>query len=648
VSADGRLGWQGLGTTNPDPRALATGKPNLIAAAVQEQAFVLVTRVRRLPNGNLLVCDTGANRLVEMDRKGNTVWQYPDSDLLYQDPDRAANGDDLRKADSLLTLAQIRKPTPLVSRINGPRDVRRYVHDKAVKPTDTHVTVAWQRAVGGPVDLLPFGVTLRWETTTIADSGHNRVIDVHRPLVRIEDIDGLNQATGCSFASGFHYRPDVLVSYQRADTNAWEALPSGQTTDTLVGDDIVLKLDGKPYTKPLSMVAALRYIGPDGHLRDTYAEESPTGANYYNPMNGAHTRELLCAVGNTVPDPYQPAKSLRTVRISAKTPGSTGAVIRNFASLVAGAVVGDTQITVDYASELSVGESVVISYTNAATQATTRETKQIAALTANSYVGGVLVPATVTFTTPLANAYPMPADATQSAPRVTVQRANALAARDAYPDDYARVWQLDTVELRRQGSQGADEIHLLVVDASGVREVPADPARQTTPVFHMEQDEYEQAVRSFRSTVANAANWTAIANRRLAGLSGEEQAARQQTGLAWSSGKDMLFAPMAVARIDPSSGLIPEEEIDRPAYERSVRYLVSQMNTTASADPAARINGKSVPRIHLFEARNVNNLWAIMDNDLDYFVFPDPLGADLPALPGGGYPLTQPLCVVAD
>jgi hypothetical protein len=114
---------------------------------------------------------------------------------------------------------------------------------------------------------------------------------------------------------------------------------------------------------------------------------------------------------------------------------------------------------------------------------------------------------------------------------------------------------------------------------------------------------------------------------------------------AWR--QDSLFAPVAVMRIDPSNG-------DPSADPRQVRYLISQMNGVASSNANTWIDNQSQRRIHLFEARWIDPTrvydrmkptdgWGIIDADLNYFVYPNPLSSEWPNLPGWSYPLTQPL-----
>lgn len=123
----------------------------------QLKGFSHPSRARKLPDGNVLVCDTGNNRVVEIDNTGQVVWQYPDSDM----------------ANSGIA-QQYRTPTPAAQRLRAPMDARRY------RTRTTEIVAGVQR-------------TVDWVTTLIADSGNSRLVEVARPLV-----DGL-------------YRPDLLA-----------------------------------------------------------------------------------------------------------------------------------------------------------------------------------------------------------------------------------------------------------------------------------------------------------------------------------------------------------------------------------------------------------------------------------------------------
>lgn len=220
LNSAGQLAWQAVGMQ---------GKETL--------RFTLLTAVRRLANGNLLLCDTGANRVAEMDRQGQFVWQYPDG------------------APEALGLLE-------------PRDARRYVRENPVEAVYT-----------GEDKLGP--ATVRWENTLIADAGHQRLLEIHRPLVRLD-------------AGEFQYRPELHY------LAAGKPVPLQQTVE-VVADGARLQWDGAP-TPALTFTLALRY--PDA--------EAPADDPV---MAGVRGLEYLAAVAGQAADPAQPRQPLRTVHL---------------------------------------------------------------------------------------------------------------------------------------------------------------------------------------------------------------------------------------------------------------------------------------------------------------------------------------------
>ncbi len=101
--------------------------------------------------------------------------------------------------------------------------------------------------------------------------------------------------------------------------------------------------------------------------------------------------------------------------------------------------------------------------------------------------------------------------------------------------------------------------------------------------------------------------------------------------------QDAGFNPVSVLRLEPR----PRSTMDNPTtYQQQVQYLIGQMNEKASM-----WNGQARKRTHLFTARwvpGVGNGWAIVDAEANYYVYPDPLAAGFPNLPGMTYPLGEP------
>lgn len=468
VDGDGQVSWQASATKGYDPAARTAADEATKGAGVVQQDFTLISRIQRLRSGNILVCDTGGNRVVEMDREGTVVWQYPDSDL-------ALNG----------------TATPANLRLDGPRDARRY--ELVVAAPDGSVSV-------------------HWDVTLIADAGNNRVLEIRRPTVRYAATADL---TDDANIDEYQYLPALTLNGVRM-VQAQEVVADGRT----------ITCNAAPLAVPADFVIARRCPTPAlsadlNGLPDT---------NWV--LNAVRSRQLLAVIGNAVPDPLQPAATLRTAVL---------------------------------------------------------ERADAAALLAIK-----------------APAPPAP------------NGANAFKVRKAFPFDLTTVRQLDFVTLT--ADNGDPVLHVLVVDGTGVREIPWD--NPDAPVFEMRQTEYAAAL--------NAGAWATYRATLAAG----DQAVLD----SWLA-NDKLFAPVAVLRIDPGSAAVA----DQP----NVRYLISQMNTLTPRDDATR-------RIHLFEARYTGppvydpHGWGIIDATNGFYLYPNPLSPDYPNLPGTSYPLAQPVSIDRD
>ncbi len=598
LDSDGQVTWQVSATRDFDPVALMSGNANTRLAGLFQRSLGLVTRVHNLPSTHLLLCDTGANRVVEVDRDGNVMWQYPDSDVTYQDPDTvydAANDVWIPARDSsaspaveLIPIGALRTPTPSVMRLSAPRDVRRYAHDIPM------TAVFWRNTNMG-------AAVVHWETTLITDSGHNRLIEVYRPTVSLALQDAVltykNPNPIFKLATGYQYRPDMYYF------DAAGAKHYLQQHAVVLVDGSAIRYNGAAFGQTLTFTNAMRYRGPDDQLIEVERTvEVPT----LDPaFDSVQTRELLVAVGGTVPDPTTAGAFVRTLRLSVPTPGGV-CVIRNFATLSGAHAAGSTTLIVDYNAEFRVGEAVTIKSTDGTT---TQDLGTVTAVTTNPATGQ----RSLTVTIPLALGY---------ADRSTVLRkaTNALAVRpNSY--DYGGILQLDIVTLLTSPGATTKEAHVMVVDQSGVREVPLDPARQLTPIFELTQTGYTAALQ-------NSAWW---------GVKEATLISTDATKLEnWR--KDTLFAPVSVLREDNGTGTAS-------ADPHQVRYLIAQLNGIAGADGQRRI--------HLYEMRWVNPYnaaegWGIIDSTLNYSLYPDPLSPDYPNLPGWSYPLSQPLAMDRD
>jgi hypothetical protein len=181
------------------------------------KGFSHPTRVRRLPDGNLLVCDTGNNRVVEIDKQGAVVWQYPDSDI----------------ANSIVPV-QYRAPTTENERLLAPTDAQRYR-----RRTTERITVG-----GSPTD-----VTVDWVTTLIADAGNNRLVEAVRPFIEgrynpLPDAGLPNQVypqvvtligPNLGVSRPYYFDPSLALVPQRpANTTSFSTLVPGGTTVMLL------------------------------------------------------------------------------------------------------------------------------------------------------------------------------------------------------------------------------------------------------------------------------------------------------------------------------------------------------------------------------------------------------------------------------
>jgi len=134
-----RMNWVAASAVEYHPDASSAGllniPKNVSYADRQSKGFSHPSRARKVADGNVLVCDTGNNRVVEIDRTAQVVWQYPDSDI-----------------------EKTGTPTMESQRLLAPMDAARYRY-------------------------IDSQTGFEWVTTLIADTGHNRLVQVARPLV---------------------------------------------------------------------------------------------------------------------------------------------------------------------------------------------------------------------------------------------------------------------------------------------------------------------------------------------------------------------------------------------------------------------------------------------------------------------------------
>ena len=247
-----------------------------------------------------------------------------------------------------------------------------------------------------------------------------------------------------------------------------------------------------------------------------------------------------------------------------------------------------------------------------------------------SYAPSDPIPGAITIdgTAPLQQAYQASTDPANPLTYTTVYSFGANR------HDYARVQQLDLVT-----QENPTAVHALVVDLAGVREVALAPWDQGGAVFEMTPADYQAALG------AQDDLWTKAILNHYPNISAGVVSQLGDKASAWRL--DALFAPVAVLREAPG----PRQPGEDPwQYQQQVRYLIAQRNDLASNVEAAWINGAALRRTHLFEAKWIvsSDSWGIVDSDGSYFIYPDPLSPDFPNLPGGTYPLSEPLALDRD
>ena len=227
-----QVAWAGLGSREPSPSpAAGTVDPGMPAydtyADDAYRGFSRPSWARHLEGGRTLVCDTGHDRVVEIEPNGDVAWQYPGvliAKTEYRSGLATANGGSpvvtgdlstlwtalvtagdrfridsdgtwytVRSVDSdaqltlttpyggaggagaAYTIAHVqREDTPGEQRLLGPLDAHRYRQRQAA-------TSGLSDPTGeiGPTD----SVVITWNATLIADTGHSRVLEVMQPYL---------------------------------------------------------------------------------------------------------------------------------------------------------------------------------------------------------------------------------------------------------------------------------------------------------------------------------------------------------------------------------------------------------------------------------------------------------------------------------
>jgi hypothetical protein len=655
LNSDGQATWQASATKDVDPLVVANMNPAsalgsaTINASSLQQDFRQIARVHhfaddvshtQLPNGDLLVCDTGGNRVVQLDRTGAVAWQYPDSDISFQEPDSTTlsvqvpnttgtnNQYGVQVPAGLST--STRQATPQVMRLSSPRDVRRYY-------VDFGAPVATTVKYGAETDI--WTASLRWEITMITDTGNNRIIENYRPLLALNAITSktvANNATPSTLllAKGYRYRPGWTISYTDS---------TGHTYNLTLQQSAAVIADGATLgaAKPLAFTIAMRYGGKLN--MDAPALADTTSDPYYPFMNGVYSAEVLAVVGNSVTDPGNPTSQLRTILLSRGSVTGMMSYLTPSDTLAVAASANAPAIQVTSLGRFRAGDLISINGV------------------ANGWVTGSNG-YTLTLSTPVVANYAIGALVTaQRQPATTAGPSglapgtwNELYTRQSLTTkyyDYALVRQLDLLQVYNP-STALYETHALVVDQSGVREVniaDATLSNATIP-FEINQNDYANALASFTNPISGGF---------YSGLSTQNQKIIQQ----WAQNQPIgsganarainpIFAPVSVMRIDGGNNVASD-----------VRYLITQMSALPRQDVSAWVPdatglANATPRTFLFEAHQILDpnasptapriTGSMIDADGSYCIYPDPLSPVYPNLAGTTYPLTQPLTIDRD
>jgi hypothetical protein len=223
--------------------------------------FGYINNIQVLHNGNLLICDTGKSKVVEITRDGELVWSYPISTLSKID---TINGKDIDLPDESFL------------KINAPRDARRYEIKKQVD--EVKITID-----GKDISLGKAEIT--WQSTLIADTDNFRIIEVNRPLVKLFK-SSFNEEK-LKMLDGSYYRPYCYYVYKGEKRYF-------RQVSTVIADGKSLGLK-----KPLTFLTAYRY-SDDATLPDDDII-----------ISGMRTKTLLTANNLPVDAPDVKGKKLR-------------------------------------------------------------------------------------------------------------------------------------------------------------------------------------------------------------------------------------------------------------------------------------------------------------------------------------------------
>ena len=222
--------------------------------------FGLINNIQVLNNGNLLVCDTGKSKVVEITREGELVWCYPGNVEKNID---VGIGKDFINAESSLN-------------INSPRDAKRY----EIKKNADEVKVM----IDGK-DISLGAAEITWQTTIIADTDNYRIVEITRPMVKLSAVS--YNENKLIMTSGYQYRPYCYYEFKGEKRYL-------RQTATVIADGKSLGLK-----KSISFISVQRYL-----LNATLPDDDII-------ISGVRTGMLLVANNLPVEAPDVKGKKLR-------------------------------------------------------------------------------------------------------------------------------------------------------------------------------------------------------------------------------------------------------------------------------------------------------------------------------------------------
>jgi hypothetical protein len=224
--SDGRI------FTGNDAHALEVDSLGRLVWAYIKCDVPFLHTARRLANGNTLMSSSFGNKVVEVNRSGDTVWTMTSGLDYPNDAYRLANGNTLitdRDNNRVIEVSPQREIVWSYANLTAPHNGTRLAnghtlvcdgHNDRVLEVDASGTVVWQYASG--LSWARCAERLANGNTLIADSYHNRVIEVDSLGTLVWSAYGLpNPYTAQRLANG-----NTVVS---TTTGVVELTPAGST-----------------------------------------------------------------------------------------------------------------------------------------------------------------------------------------------------------------------------------------------------------------------------------------------------------------------------------------------------------------------------------------------------------------------------------